>query len=422
MKVYTHPNIVMPAGTVVVKFYDFSDTGAVTLPNCIKEIGDVEEGFEINFGDYYTPECSFVLHNDSTNTIYDMLINNDLFVSVIVDGTDLYFFGYVDKQSIEPSENFKNEIIFDGVGALATLSNYKIADFETDILSINDGPVGYNRVRAYLRFMAQHCHLKSFLISDIEYILARKYSYYSSPTYYPYYLYDVLLSDAQWTSGVIANRYEVAFANAFEMLNAIKNDFFFHPSIIWDGTDFKLKIIEKDYYGSNNSVTLPDIITEGEDLSFANKRLLVDAKDRDDTIAETNIRFEAEDATMYDSSEVEAMHIHTNVAAAAVLNVFLYVNNGENVARVSNFTGSSYVDYSSFHEALFEAIKTNHFNYKKGLNLTLCGLKATISGSSKIEYLSPGYRFIKDSVDHYIHSVTRSLSRNETDVRCLVLE
>ena len=90
--------------------------------------------------------------------------------------------------------------------------------------------------------------------------------------------------------------------------------------------------------------------------------------------------------------------------------------------RVSNSNGSGYVNYSSFHEAMFEAIKINHFNYKKGLVLKLHGLKATIISSSKIEYLSPGYRFIKDSKDHYIHSVSRSLMKNETEIKCLVLD
>ncbi len=426
MKVYTHPNIVMPAGTIVVKFYDFADSGTEALPACIKEIGDVEEGFEINFGDYYSPECSFLLHNNSSDTIYDILVNNDLFVSVVIDNSDLYFYGYVDKQSIEPSENYKNEISFEAVHAFASLSNYKIEDFETDILSIADGPVGYDRVRAYLRFIAKHCKLKNFIADDIVFNLSRLYLWWNSPNYIEFNIDDVLINKDCWRQTIITNRYEKIFTNAFEILNALKNDFFFYPSVIYDGSDFKLKIIEKDFYGSN-WITLPIVKSESEDLSFANKSLLVDAKDRPDEIASTDIKFEAEDATLYDASEISVQHIHTNVADAATHNVFIYIpdsvsadNYAVPVELVSYHNGASYQSKTSFHEAMFETIKTMHFNYEKGLVLKLHGLKGTISSTSKIEYLSPGYRFIKNGKDHYIHTISRSLMRNETTAKCLV--
>ena len=55
MKTYTHPTITLPAGSVVVKFYDDTGSGTETTPDIIVDIGELVEGFDISIGEYYAP-------------------------------------------------------------------------------------------------------------------------------------------------------------------------------------------------------------------------------------------------------------------------------------------------------------------------------------------------------------------------------
>ncbi|MCU7501330.1 MAG: hypothetical protein HF309_18805, partial [Ignavibacteria bacterium] len=93
MKTYIHPVITLPAGEVQVTFYDASkEDGAEATPDIIMEIGEVEEGFDMNLGELRVPSCEFTLANLQGYALSTLLDTENLSVLVTVDN-DLYFYG-----------------------------------------------------------------------------------------------------------------------------------------------------------------------------------------------------------------------------------------------------------------------------------------------------------------------------------------
>jgi len=425
MKTYTHPTINLPAGAVEVKFYDDSKSGSETTPDIIEKIGDVEEGFEFDFGTYRAPSLDITVWDKNGYALGTLLNTKTLRISVLVDG-EVYFFGMVDLRTFDPAQNLKKRVNFTSQHIFTTLKYYLIDNFYTDISNIIDGPEQKTRIRSYFRFIAQHCHLKNFLSDDIVYSTVRKYAW-DDGGLVEYELKDVLLDNDYWY-GIRENRYDALYENAFQLFNCFMRDFLFFPSVVYDGSDFKLKIREKDYY-DQTLIGLQGIKSKKPEFNYLRK-ILIDLKNRPEGFDDTDIKFKKELSFPTEGEEYEVIHTHTNIdrsTAEFATNLIIYVKDDPNTQPgyavrceyVRLFDGATFNSYHSFHEAFYQTIKSLHYDHYDWYTFTTKGLKGGYSGSTKLEYLMPTYRFEYDGYEWYIRSVRKSLEKNETEIKAI---
>lgn len=256
MRIYTHPTIYLPAGTVVVKFYDDSKSGSETTPNIIKEIGDVEEGFDISFGELRVPEVEIVMHNKDNYLFSTLLDTNTLRVSVLV-GSELYFYGSIDFDQIgtiedDPSTDFHfSEISVTAISVLADLSYVNVVDFETNIFNNTSGTLSFVDDITGIRYI----YMKALFFEmadrlgmgwDADFILNRKF-YNGDPDTADYVSFDAIcVNEQDITEAYPLNGFRGRLDNVFQVLGELCSEFNLYPSIIWTGSAFKLQIRERD--------------------------------------------------------------------------------------------------------------------------------------------------------------------------------
>lgn len=425
----------MPAGNVEVKFYDYNKSGEETLPNCIIDIGDVEEGFDYNFGEYNAPTCDFKLWNKN-NIIKNMLNTNELKVSVNIDDEN-YFYGFVNIPSAKPTDNFFYEYSFNTFGALSALQRYNLVDFYNRFLEFNSGPEGFNKLDTIFMIMAEYLDIHNIYEDKIEYFCKRKYSRYSTEYggWVEWLLKDLLFEKDIWFNETYQNRYDDRIENAYQLLNELKNDFFLYPSIVYNGAKHELKLIEKD--AKPDLLAVPTVKKRSKELNYFMSQFIVDLLNRPEHMETSGLRFDTGFNGNHYGDVVEHFMAHTNViktVEATEDNEAFTTNmrfkmqhdprftpgSATNVTRISNYSNGSYTDYDGLQEAIYNAIKEIYFNNVNWERLTVKGLKGTQNNVSKLEYLMPAYRFNYDNSEYYIHSVNKSLKRNESEVLGLV--
>jgi hypothetical protein len=261
MKVYTHPTINIPAGAVVVKFFDAALSGAETTPNIIVKdgIGDVEDGFDLSLGELRIGSCDFKLRNKSNYVLGALLNTKALQAAVLIDN-ECYFFGDIDFNTIVPdtdvdpsSDLHFSNINFTANGILSTAQYITLPDLKSYVFTHFSSI--YSDVNFYYldKIFQGFCAMLG-VGTTINYECERLYNRLTNS----YKLKD-LIFNIQWlTNGgdVWENAYPASLNSSFNMLGILARDFFFFPSVIYDGTNFQLKIIEKD---SGSAITLPPV-------------------------------------------------------------------------------------------------------------------------------------------------------------------
>jgi len=512
MKTYTHPTITLPAGAVVVKFYDDSKTGTETTPNIIESIGDVEEGFDISLGELRVPTLDLKLRDAANYVTGTLLDTNTLSYSVTVNN-EYYFFGDVDFESIDPdvfeysSTVKQGEVTLPAIHVFARLSSMTMDDIRLALASITDPITNYIYLRQFFRLFAINCGLTFAAFTDITFTTQRKFGYYDTTdsAYVDCYFDKVMINTTHvgnaGTESLWENSYMGRINNAFELLGELAREFFFYPSIVYDGTNFKLKILERD---DRFVVLLGDVLISKPYKKYSLRSLKTICANTPLTADETDFIFKdgptgnalgedylnelhctnivmvdgiltsmggtlsttEMDITYTGNSETgksgTALITHgaatqsfsyrakvagtyigckldsgtfvftsgdtiSNAETFWLSNMRLYVKNkyaagSEEITRVSNynFGTSAYVNYTSYNEAMHEAVKGLYYTNNNWRNLKVHTLTAEYSYNKKLQYLMPGYYFSHFSETHFIHTVKKSLMRNESELLCLV--
>ena len=438
MKTYTHPTIVLPAGSIVVKFYDDSKSGTETTLDIIvvKGIGDVEDGFDVNLGDLYLPSLELVLRNRSNYVMGTLLDTVTLRVSVTVDN-EYYFFGSIDLNNISPdllecsSSVAYGNITIKAAHIFSRLTKKTIADIDADLAAIIDPSNDFFYIRQFFRLIAQYCGLTFATFDDIDIHLARIYKYAIEVGYQEYNLDKVLLPKEYLNSTTpLTNYYIGRVNNAFELLTELAKDYFFYPSIIYDATHgFRLRIVEKD--NPNMTISIPAVKKSSPSIKYCLNSLTTQLASVPDGTDLTNFQFKNQQ-TFQDLGDIVVNDLHygnhggTLTFQASML-IYLaspsYPYGPTLVEKITNVLSSSSVDYTNFLEAMHNAVKGIYFDNSKWREITTIGLKATDINSSQVsvKYLMPCSRFSFLSQNHYLHSVKKSIVRNESVLTCLRL-
>lgn len=329
MKTYTHPTINLPAGAVVVKFYDdlIIDTETETTPNIITAdgIGDVTEGFDINFTDFLIGTLDFKLHNKDNYVLSTLLVNDYMRVAVFVNNKN-YFHGMVDFNTIDsdtdsdPDYNSKySNITFNAKGIFARLRDRTIAHTKFNMTSLDPVDPSFTS-HYYLRelfrsfaFMAKCAYSSA---SDVQFVCSRIYKYTDSGTgAEEVSLKDLIIKteyfDTFETSG-LENNYTDNAETALAMLGRLAADFFFYPQVIYDGSSFKLKIIEKD---CGTIITLPPVIKRKPVTKYVLKSLYVRLFNQPATLVDTDLwtLFGKPYPEAYYGDDIVIDQLHTNI-------------------------------------------------------------------------------------------------------------
>ncbi len=429
MKTYIHPDIVLPAGTVKVEFYDYdAATATENMPNVIKAVGDVEEGFGFGIGEFWASDCSFTFWNKDNYVLGTLLNTLSLGVKVLVDN-ELYFIGDIDINSVDPnvheftSGNVIGEIRVDAVHRFASLTENKISDLYGFLAPLSDPTTGHITLATIMKYIAAHIGAKSANKTDIEYIDAREF--YAIGQTNKHQLDDLVFKSDYFQVVTSNNNYAARIKNEFELLSELTKELFFYPSLYWDGTDLILSIYEKDI---QRTVTPGDIKFTKPSNKYALQKLIVELDNMPDNFNKSGLSFEA--VTNYphinDNLELK-MHI-TNIDrtdGSWNTNMILYLpNDAFNGITAIDYVSNVYPGYNAYtslQEAIYYAYKKKYYDYNKWRKVITRGLKATYNSVSSMKYLMPGYRFSLFGQTHYIHSVKKSLMRNESEVEALIL-
>ena len=324
MKTYTHPTINLPCGAVVVKFYDDAGSGTETTPDIITNISDMEEGFDINIGDFILPEVTITMHNKSNYVLGTLFNTAFLRVAIFVDN-ELHFYGdslleYTTKDDPSTDSHYSEiETVF--------LHHFSVLrDVDADAFEFNV----YNNAGAEFSFVddvtgLRYLYMKTLFFevayrlgvkyaggsTDINWILNRDYlnlNWLSDPVD----LRNICAYDQQFNiANLPENGLSARFENALDVFAQLCKDFQIFPTIVHDGTDFKLQIRERD---RARSITLPSI--KGKEISGREKitEMLVDLDGHPEDY--TNVfltQYDAEARNFGDKIE-HWMH-HTNIDA-----------------------------------------------------------------------------------------------------------
>lgn len=211
MKTYTHPTITLPAGSVVVKFYDDTGSGTETTPDIIVDIGELVEGFDISIGEYYAPVIELKMHNKN-NYLLGSLLNTDNLRCAIFINSELFFYGHLTgnySSEDDPSSGLVyTELDVSFEHHFAYLRNTSALDFEEDlynnavgVLSFVDDTTSkrYLKFKAILYEFASALGLKTASTGDcgVNYIMNREYFSESDYPMNPVYLKDICFLDKQ---------------------------------------------------------------------------------------------------------------------------------------------------------------------------------------------------------------------------------
>lgn len=435
MKTYTHPTIIMPCGSVIVVFKDPSKTGTVTLDKCIVNIGDVEEGFDYNLGDYIAPSCSIKFTNASNSLLTDMLDTYTLEVEITINNEG-YFIGDLVFESIKPdmlyedSSNLIGEFTAEFLGRLARLEKYSLSNLDSDISTIADPNTAECTYGLIFQKLAAKLGLKSAVKSDIDYLTHRKYKWWNtgdpgSPLYLMSLDY-VAIEKNFLDTDAGNNYYGARLTNTYELLGEMAREFFFFPTIYKSGSDWILRITEKDY---ERTITLDPIKKTSPTRKHVLNKLLVQLNNMPDGFTTTDLIFQSSRSFNNLGDDLDLYMHHTNIDrsdGAYITNQQIRVDidtGGSNtylpLAIVNNYP--SPVQYDGLQEAIYNAYKNLYYDKYKWREVTVYGLKATYSGNNKMEYLVPAMRFSLFGQTHYIHTVQKSLMKNESKLTCLIV-
>jgi hypothetical protein len=432
MKTYTHPTINLPAGAVVVKFYDPDLTGTETTPAIIKEIGDVEDGFDINLGELYASSCEFKLHNKSNYVISTLLNAARLYVGVIVNN-ESYFYGEIDLQTIDtdsdrdPSSTFNYSIVsFSAIKIFATLQKTLAYEFENlvyeDLIThayfseIGTGDI-YLYYRTLFFELAQLCGLKSTAESDIVFDCNREYNdyYYGVPVLF----YSLIFNRDNFAAPLPLNKYRDRLDNAFDILGELCREFGLYPDVIYDGTYFKLSIREID---SSRVLTSPAITGRKKIFKYLIKSLFVNLDNIPVALSVTDYRNEQLFTKPFGDHFEMLMH-HTNLYSSDGVSwksdyLFKLKDSTADLSYACEFEKNvgDVTEHTTHQAAMFNHYKGFYYNNPDWYVYGIKGLKATYGGTSKMEYLAPGFYFTDNSVDYLIHTAKKSLMRNRSEV------
>lgn len=438
MKTYTHPTIILPAGPVVVKFYDDSKAGAETTPDIIvvKGIGDVEEGFDINLGDLYLPSLELILRNRDNYVMGTLLDTKTLRVSVTVNN-EYYFFGCLDLNNTTPdllecSANIAfGNITVKAAHIFSRLTKKTIADINADLVAIVDPKNTHFYIRQFFRLIAQYCGLTFATFADLDLQLARKFKYAIGVGYQEYNLDKVLLLKEYLNSAApLPNYYVGRVNNAFDLLTELAKDFFFYPSVIYDPVHgFRLRIVEKD--NPYMTIYLGKVKKSSPSIKYCLNSLTTELANVPDGADKTNFLF-INQQPYPDLGDVVLNDLHfsnhggdlTFIASMLIYLADPISYETTMVEKVTNYLAASNVDYTNYLEAMHNAVKGIYFDNSKWREITTVGLKATDVNSLQVsaKYLMPCGRFSFLDQNHYLHSVTKSIVRNESVLTCLRLE
>lgn len=416
MKTYTHPTINLPAGAVVVKFFDPDGTGTETTPKIIEEIGDVEDGFDINLGEFWAGNCTIKFHNEN-NYVSALAQLTGLSVSILVDN-ELYFLGDIAPNDagfdvIETSStNALGTIEINFINRLAKLSRYPITNLGDDIDVAYDT---YIYMSVIFQYMAAFLGLKSAATTDVDYIVTRLFSDNNTfPT--SWFIKNIVTEIGFLKTSSIANHYSNRLDNAYDLLAELSKDFFFYPSMFYDGVDYKLIITERD---------CGRVITAGsiKDTKPSNK-YFVDSLHTflggaPDGFNMTDLEFNSEQTNKGHGDKVEIEMHHTNIIrndGTYYTNMLLEVFNQ---STLINYIRSNGVTYTSLQNAIHTAYKNTYFDNFKWRKIIVKGLKGTYSSVSRMYYLMPSYILGVYGRNHLIHSVKKSLMKNESELSAL---
>lgn len=424
MKIYTHPDIILPAGTVVVKFYDKNGSGSETTPNIIEAIGDTEDGFDYQLGDYVAKECEFTFWNKD-NYALDLIMDVPVLkVSVVVSG-DLYFYGEIYRDTIDIDDD-ANRISITAIDGLASLQKISLSAFKTKL----SGYPGYFNtdyfyLREVFRVMAEYADLKySSVLDSVDYKLSRKYKYDNGLDMTIVNMNNIAININYFDDvDTYENAYSNVISNTLELLALYMRDFFFYPMIYFDGTDLRLRILERDY---EQWITLPSIIEENRAVNYVVKTVKVTLDNILEGTSLTSLDYGITEPDNLYGDSFELKHKHTNIARSYTdgdgnsysTNLMLWMRNASSglnqyIEEVENPGGSF---YTSFHNAIYNAYKNKYYNRSSWRELILRGLKPA---GGTIDQLMPGSRFTRDGATFMIHKVKKSLMKNRSEITAL---
>lgn len=514
MKVYTHPTIVTRAGNCIVKFYDESKSGTETMPDCIEDIGDVEEGFDIDLGAPYLPDCTLKLHNVNNYVLGTLLDTYTLEFSITVNN-EYYFYGVVDfersgAKGIETASTLLGTVTIKGSHLFSKLQAVSLTEVSDAISSTSDPLSNSIYMRQIFRVIAQKSGLYWTTFSDVSLLLKRLFYFYDdiNNEEIEKYLDEVVITKSQLlvttSDTVFAGFLQRKIDNLFDLLSILCKDFFLYPSIFYDGTNFKLRIMEKDagypisgltvkksepykkYFlrklttslvempltVNKNNIYYSDELTEktiGDDVKLVLNFTNIDTVDGlnptgSGTLNQTpsNITTTGNDVnggagtalitvsgtttefkynyklgnTFYGCTVQSGTVNYTNTSvitnSAGVYlthnKIYLYWAWAGDIGLINEvrnyrFTvGSGYDRYDSFAQAMHELYKQIYYDNDNWRNIDVVGLGATHSVSNKLLHLMPGSTFTHFSQFHFIHSVRKSLTKNETEITAIVLD
>lgn len=214
-----------------------------------------------------------------------------------------------------------------------------------------------------------------------------------------------------------ANDFRSHCDNAFQIFGELCREFGLFPCIVWDGTDFKLQIREKDL---SLAITAPTVRTRKRVFNYMINEINVDLAGHN-VEADPNFELTVAEARIVMSGEAfDLMMHHTNIYGYTYRYCFKDPTGNRNVDIDYIVNYGDATNHTSFQKAIFNHYKSIFFGKNKWYKHKVSGIKGTISGTSKIEYLQPGYNFTADSIVYHIHSVKKSLMRNESELLCLV--
>ena len=434
MKTYTHPTIIMPCGSVVVKFYDESKSGAETTPDIILRdsgIGDVEDGFDINLGELRVPALDLAMWNKNNYVIGTLLDTRTLRISVQVDG-ECYFYGIFDPNSFDPDlieyspTQVFGKVRLQAVHIFSQLQYVSIATLAADLVAITDPFDPFLYFRQFFRKIAVYCGLTFVAFSDISLVLARNYQYNIGAGYVGCTLEKVMFPRQYLTDAGGNNYYFGRLKNVFELLTELCKEFFLYPTVIYS-SGFKLQIIEKD---NSRQITPGDAINSHPQIKYSLNSLTTELAGMPDGFDKTGLYFQ--DTQTYQGlgdAVVNDMHyasfIRGDIEVYAT-NMIIVVNDASvsgahPIIRISNKNGYGWDDYISLQEAIHNAYKRIYFDNVKWRQVTFHGLKADCAFDIRMKYMMPASSFYFLTEWHYIHSVRRSIMKNQSVVTCLRL-
>ena len=435
MKTYTHPTINLPAGAVVVKFFDPDGTGTETTPKIIEEIGDVEDGFDINLGELYVSTCDFVLHNKNNYTVGTLLNSNRLYVGVIVDN-ESYFYGEVDMGSIatdndkDPSTNLSySKISFSANKIFASMQNtlaYQFEDFVYEDLILHEyfTETGTGFIFLYYQTLfyviAQLCGLKSTAETDVVFDCNRQYYEGLTDTYVE--LNRLIFKRNNFAAPLPLNKYRDRLDNAFSILGELCREFGLYPDVIYDGTNFKFLIREID---SSRLLTAPVIKGRQRLFKYLIKSVYTDLDQIPPALNVLDFQ-NVQTTTKPFGDDFEMFMHHTNYYATDGVSWesdYLFkikdpsATSSMSVDYIKNYGDAT--AYTTHQQAMFNHYKNIFYNNSKWFMFSVKGLKGTYSAATKLEYLAPGFKFTDNGRSYLIHSTKKSLRNNMSELSAL---